>query len=557
MRKSGILLHISSLPSRCGIGRMGRAAYEFVDFLHASETAYWQILPLSPTSYGDSPYQSFSVYAGNPYFIDFTALEELGLLEHGDYASKLWQRDLDTIDYELLYRTNITVLRRAFARFKEKPLRGYNTFKKNNAFWLPDYALFMALKDEHKGASWDTWETPLAMREKDAIEEAKTRLADEIELYSFIQFIFAQQWSALKKYANDNQVEIIGDMPIYVAYDSADVWCSPELFALDENKKPIEVAGCPPDPFSPTGQLWGNPLYDWDYHRETGYKGWISRLQYAAKLYDVLRIDHFRGFESYYTIPFGNTDAVKGKWRKGPNKVLFQTAKKALGELNIIAEDLGFITPGVRKMLDALGYPGMKVLQFGFDSDPDNEHLPHNFKTPHCIAYTGTHDNQTLRGWVETADKKTIKYAKSYLRCKKSQIPDEMVAACWQSIAEIAVAQMQDFLHAPASGRMNTPSVLGGNWMYRTSSDQFTPELAKEIRKLNRTYGRAVKPTEPEKVTQPEPKPEEKQSKPKRPYRRKQIEPPAQPAGVNADAAPAKSKRPYARRKKTETKEEA
>ena len=574
MRKSGILLHISSLPSRYGIGRMGRAAYDFVDFLHASETAYWQILPLSPTSYGDSPYQSFSVYAGNPYFIDFTALEELGLLEHEDYASRLWQRDANAIDYELLYRTNIAVLRRAFRRFQEKPLRGYNTFKKNHASWLPDYALFMALKNEHKGASWDTWEAPLAMREKEALDEARTRLADEIELYCFIQFIFAQQWSALKKYANDNQVEIIGDMPIYVAYDSADVWCSPELFALDENKKPVEVAGCPPDPFSPTGQLWGNPLYDWDYHKKTGYKWWISRLKHAAALYDVIRIDHFRGFESYYTIPFGSPDATVGKWRKGPNKGLFQTAKKELGELRIIAEDLGFITPGVRKMLDALGYPGMKVLQFGFDSDPSNEHLPHNFTTPHCIAYTGTHDNETLRGWLESAGKKTIKYAKSYLRCKKSQIPDEMVAACWQSIAEVAVAQMQDFLHTDSSGRMNTPSTLGKNWMFRTNSDQFTPALAKEIRKLNRTYGRAVEPPAPE-VIKPEPKPDEEKSKPRRSYRRrKQIEPPAQPTGVTAEAAPETAKRSYTRRKsapdpvsakpkrnysrkKSETKEEA
>nr|MDE5565114.1 4-alpha-glucanotransferase [Oscillospiraceae bacterium] len=262
MRKSGILLHISSLPSRFGIGRMGKAAYDFVDFLHTSETACWQILPLSPTSYGDSPYQSFSVYAGNPYFIDFVTLEEEGLLTHEDFASVLWQRNGDTIDYELLYRSNITVLRRAFANFqKKKTLRGYTSFKKENKSWLPDYALFMALKAEHDGAPWYEWEKTLAMREKSAVEEAKTRLAEEIELYSFIQFLFARQWGALKAYANKKNVEIIGDMPIYVAYDSADVWCSPELFALDEDKQPIEVAGCPPDPFSPTGQLWGNPLY--------------------------------------------------------------------------------------------------------------------------------------------------------------------------------------------------------------------------------------------------------------------------------------------------------
>ncbi len=495
-RKSGILLHISSLPSRYGIGRMGKEAYAFVDFLKKSETAYWQILPLSPTSYGDSPYQSFSVYAGNPYFIDFELLEAQGLLTHEDYASMLWQRSADKIDYELLYRSNITVLRRAYARFREKPLRGYSTFRNANRAWLPSYALYMALKAEHDGAPWYEWETPLAMRDKKAIAEAEKRLDEEIGLYCFIQFIFSRQWHDLKAYANRNGVQIIGDMPIYVAYDSADVWVSPELFALDAEKKPVAVAGCPPDPFSPTGQLWGNPLYDWAYHKKTGYRWWIDRLRHAAGLYDVVRIDHFRGFESYYTIPYGSPDAVKGKWRKGPDKHLFLAAKKELGELHIIAEDLGFITPAVRKMLAALGYPGMKVLQFGFDSDPQNEHLPHNFTSPHCVCYTGTHDNETLQGWVEAADKKTIRYAKQYLRCKRAQIPDAIVAACWQSTAELAVAQMQDFLHEDRTGRMNTPSVLGGNWQYRTNASDFTPALAKEIRKLNRTYGRAAAPAE-------------------------------------------------------------
>ncbi len=502
-RKSGILLHISSLPSRFGIGRLGREAYEFVDLLQKSETACWQILPLSPTSYGDSPYQSFSVYAGNPYFIDFTLLEELGLLEHEDYAAMLWQRSPDTVDYELLYRSNITVLRRAYTKFKEKPVRGYAAFLKANKHWLPDYALFMALKDEHDGAPWYEWEQPLAMREPKAIREAEDRLKDEIGLYCFIQFMFSRQWLALKRYANAHQVEIIGDMPIYVAYDSADVWVSPELFDLDKDKRPVEVAGCPPDPFAPTGQLWGNPLYDWNYHKQTGFAWWIARLKHAASLYDTVRIDHFRGFESYYAIPYGAPDAVKGRWRKGPGKALFLTAKKELGDLHIIAEDLGFITPAVHKMLDALQYPGMKVLQFGF-SDADNEHLPHNFATPHCVCYTGTHDNETLRGWLESADKKTIRFAKQYLRCKRSQIPDAIVSACWASTAELAVAQMQDFLHEDKSGRMNTPSVLGGNWLYRTQRSDYTTDLIKAIRRLNRTYGRAVpQPEKPVRTARP------------------------------------------------------
>ena len=501
MRKSGILLHISSLPSRFGIGRMGQEARDFVDFLQKSETACWQILPLSPTSYGDSPYQSFSVYAGNPYFIDFATLEAQGLLEHEDYASMLWQRTEDEIDYELLYRSNITVLRRAFQHAKTHPVRGFSAYKTQNKSWLPEYALFMALKYVHDGAPWYAWEAPLAMRDKKALDAARTELAEEIELHSFIQFLFARQWEALKKYANERGVSVIGDMPIYVSLDSADVWTSPELFALDADKRPTEVAGCPPDPFSPTGQLWGNPLYDWSYHEKTGYAWWIDRLRHAVSMYDIVRIDHFRGFESYYTIPYGNTDAIKGKWRKGPNKKLFKAAQAQLGDMPIIAEDLGFITPGVRRMLRAVGYPGMKVLQFGFDSDPDNEHLPHNFATPHCVAYTGTHDNETLRGWVEKADKKTIKYAKTYLRVKKkSEIPEAMVAACWQSTAELAVAQMQDFLDEDADARMNTPSVLGGNWQYRTGSRDFTDALAKRIRRLNRTYGRAAVPqASPEK----------------------------------------------------------
>ncbi len=496
MRKSGILMHISSLPSRFGIGRMGKAAYDFVDFLHESETACWQILPLSPTSYGDSPYQSFSVYAGNPYFIDFTLLEEQVLLEHEDYSSMLWQRTGDSVYYELLYRSNIQVLRRAFARFREKPIRGFAKFKNERKSWLPDYALFMAIKASHDGAPWYEWEPELAQRSPEALKTAQTELAEEIELYCFIEFLFEKQWNDLRSYAHSKNVEIIGDMPIYVAYDSADVWASPELFALDGDKRPIEVAGCPQDPFSPTGQLWGNPLYNWEYHKKTGYKWWIRRLRYAAGLYDVVRIDHFRGFESYYAIPFGSKDAVKGKWRKGPNKQLFLAARKELGDLRIIAEDLGFITPAVRKMLKSLQYPGMKVLQFGFDGDADNEHLPHNFPNPNCVCYTGTHDNETLTGWLEAADKKTVKFAKQYLRCKKSQIPDAMTAACWQSTAELAVAQMQDFLHAGRESRMNTPSVLGGNWQYRTNTEDFTPSLARQIRKLNRTYGRNVRTEE-------------------------------------------------------------
>ncbi len=483
-------MHISSLPSEYGIGKMGRHAFDFVDFLKKSETKCWQILPLSPTSYGDSPYQSFSVHAGNPYFIDFDILEADGLLEHHEFSSCKWEESAEKVDYSIIYQNCFEVLRIAFSRFKPNCCDDYKTFCDENKKWLDDYALFMALKNKSGGKAWYEWDTDLAMHRAKAVSEAKKELKNEIALYKFIQYEFNRQWYELKKYANDNGIEIIGDIPIYCALDSVEAWTQPKLFKFDKNRVPIAVAGCPPDDFSPKGQLWGNPLYNWDYHKKTNYEWWIDRIASASKLYDIVRIDHFRGFESYYAIPYGNEDATIGEWEKGPNYELFRMAEEKLGSLNIIAEDLGFITPEVREMLDKCGYPGMKVLQFGF-SDGKNEHLPHNFSTCNCFAYTGTHDNETLNGWVGTMDKNSLKFAKKYLNVKKkSEIPMAVVRAAWGSVAMVAAAQIQDFLDSPKCDRMNTPSTLGCNWQFRTQEGDFTPELAKKIRKLNKIYNR-------------------------------------------------------------------
>lgn len=491
MRKSGILMHISSLPSQYGIGKMGKSAYDFVDYLVNAGVKCWQILPLSPTSYGDSPYQSFSVYAGNPYFIDFETLKREGLIKKSDYEEIKWQDNERQVNYSLIYENCFKVLRQAYKTYRRDISKRYHDFVEKNKSWLDDYALFMALKFKNGGKPWYEWDKKLAVRDKDALEKAADELSRETEFFKFIQYKFFRQWANLKKYANDKGIEIIGDMPIYVSYDSVEAWATPELFQFDKNKKPKAVAGCPPDDFAVTGQLWGNPLYDWEYHKKTGYKWWIERLKFSASVYDIVRIDHFRGFESYYSIPYGNKTAEKGEWKKGPGAELFKTAEKELGKLNIIAEDLGFITDDVRQMLDAVGYPGMKVLQFAFSEGGESEHLPHNFTTSNCIAYTGTHDNDTLKGWIASQSSDTIKYCMAYINTKKKKdIPKGIIRAAWGSVAEIAVAQMQDFLNSDPSCRMNTPSTLGCNWQFRTHESDFTDKMAKRILKLNKMYNR-------------------------------------------------------------------
>lgn len=402
MRKSGILLHIASLPNDYGIGSMGREAYDFVDYLKKSGQSIWQILPLSQTSYGDSPYQSFSIYAGNPYFISLDVLAEEGLLKKSEYENIKWCEDPRYIDYATMYEQFYKVMKHAYRRFslqRNGNVSGeYRAFLDDNK-WLHDYALFMALKDAHGGKAWSEWEKPLRLREPSAVKSAEKKYEAEMDFYIFLQFKFFQQWHKLKKYANDNGIEIIGDIPIYCALDSADVWCQPELFQLDSDRVPIVAAGFPPDAFSADGQLWGNPIYDWDRMKQDNYRWWVGRIGFAKKIYDIVRIDHFIGFNSYYAIPFGSKTAHGGKWCEGPKYDLFRVIKQETGNGGIIAEDLGIITPPVRKLLRQAAYPGMKVLQFAFDPSGDSEYLPQNYKSQNCAVYTSTHDKRHCGGW--------------------------------------------------------------------------------------------------------------------------------------------------------------
>ncbi|MBR6760671.1 MAG: 4-alpha-glucanotransferase [Oscillospiraceae bacterium] len=493
MRESGILLPISALPSRHGIGKLGKAAFDFVDFLAKSGCRYWQILPLSPTGYGDSPYQSCSVFAGNPYLIDFDLLAAKGWLCSADYDGLEWDTDASKIDYERLYRQVLPVLQIAFRNFQKRKPSGYRKFCTVHKRWLDCYALFMAIKTANNGKPWFEWDPSLAQYEASAVATAKKQYAEEIAFHQFIQYCFFTQWEALKQYANDHGIQIVGDIPIYAAYDSAEVWAEPKLFQLDDEKRPTVVAGCPPDAFATTGQLWGNPIWNWDAMKANGYQWWLNRLAFTMNLYDVVRIDHFRGFERYYAVPYGAQTAEHGKWYKGPDYALWQAAKARFGTMHVIAEDLGNITPAVIRLLKRTGFPGMKVLQFGFDSDAQNPYLPHSFATPNCICYTGTHDNPTLRGWIKSNSAQTNAYAMQYLAVKKeSQLPKAMVRAAWSSIANIAIAPIQDFFNAPPSDRINTPSTLGGNWCYRTAETDYTEKLCKKIRKLNDTYGRTA-----------------------------------------------------------------
>ncbi|MGN1114255.1 MAG: 4-alpha-glucanotransferase [Oscillospiraceae bacterium] len=491
MRSSGILMHISSLPGDYGIGKLGKEAYAFADFLKKSKQKYWQVLPLSPTSYGDSPYQSFSVYAGNPYFIDFESLEKQGLLTSEDYKSIKWETKPDTVDYGLIYQQTFDVLKKAYIRFAKNKTKDYYDFLDENAFWVYDYGLFMSLKFAHNGKAWTEWEKPLRMYEKKAVNKARSQYKNDIDFWCFIQYEFYSQWNKLKAYCNSSGIEIIGDIPIYVALDSVDVWTQPDYFQLDKNKNPIDVAGCPPDAFTELGQLWGNPLYDWKQMKKDGYKWWINRMRSAFQMYDAVRIDHFRGFESYYAIPFGRKDAKVGEWRKGPGIKLFKEIEKKLGKQKIIAEDLGFLTKKVRKMLKASGYPGMKVMEFAFDSDGKSEYLPHNFKSSNCVCYTGTHDNDTLTGWVRTLSPQDAKFCRNYLGVSRNNdIPKRVIRLAWASNANTAVAQMQDFLELGSEARMNTPSTLGNNWIWRCRKEFITDELAGKIASLTVLFDR-------------------------------------------------------------------
>lgn len=492
-RSAGILLPISSLTSKYGIGCFDKKAYEFVDYLKEAGQSYWQILPLGPTSYGDSPYQSFSTFAGNPYYIDLNELVLNGLLTKEE-CEQVGFKDNDDIDYSLLYSKRYALLKKAFERSGITIDTDFIRFCDENK-WLDEYALFMALKDYFGGVSWDKWEKNLRLRKDFTLNEYRSKLSDEINFYKFLQYMFFAQWNKLKKYANEKGIKIIGDIPIYVAADSADVWAEPELFQLDKDGKPKAVAGCPPDGFAADGQLWGNPLYDWDYHKETGFEWWISRLSHCFKLYDVVRIDHFRGFDEYYSIPYGDKNAKNGYWEKGPGMELFTAVEKALGKREVIAEDLGFMTDSVRQLVKDSGFPNMKVLEFAFDSRDTgsrNDYLPHNYNE-NCVAYTGTHDNQTIASWFDTITEDEREMAREYL-CDgftpTEKLNKAFISLIMRSKARLCIIPMQDWLGLDDKSRINVPSTVGKNWRWRLIENQLTEKLKNEILKTTRIFGR-------------------------------------------------------------------
>ena len=496
MRTSGILMHISSLPSPYGIGTMGKEARKFVDFLDKAGQTYWQILPICPTSYGDSPYQSFSSFAGNPYFIDLDYLCKDKLLTKKECLSYEWGNNPEFVEYGTLYESRFPLLKKAYQRFKKALPDDFAGFCKKNSDWLEDYALFMALKDANGGIAWFEWNKDLKLRKPEAIAAAKEELAEDVEFWKMLQYLFFKQWTELKAYANEKGIQIIGDVPIYVAGDSADVWANPGQFYLDENLDPIDVSGCPPDAFSDDGQLWGNPLFRWDAMKKDGYTWWTKRIKAMSELYDVVRIDHFRGFDSYYAIPAKDKTARNGEWREGPGMDLFNTLEKKLGKLNIIVEDLGYLTPSVKQLLKDTGFPGMKLIQFAFDSREESDYLPHTYPK-NCVVYTGTHDNDTIMGWFKTAPKESIKYAKEYLRLSKEEGYNwGTMKAVWGSVGDMAIVPMQDILGVGSEGRMNTPSTLGMNWKWRAVDGQITTTLAKKVCKNMEIYCRKRKTKE-------------------------------------------------------------
>ncbi len=494
-RAAGILLSVSSLPGRFGIGCFSQSAYDFVDWLKEAGQTYWQILPLGPTSYGDSPYQSFSTFAGNPYFISLEELIAEGVLTEKECKHADFGKNADDIDYEKIYRSRYPLLRKAYERSKISENPEYVQFVEENRWWLADYALFMAVKDRFEGVPWTEWAEDIRLRWENAMDYYRRELYYDIEFQQYLQYKFFSQWRRLKAYANQQGIRIIGDIPIYVAMDSADTWAHPELFQLDEQNVPLAVAGCPPDGFSADGQLWGNPLYRWEYHKMTGYDWWISRMWYCFQMYDVVRIDHFRGFDEYYSIPYGAENARKGHWEKGPGIDLFRCMEQRLGRHQVIAEDLGYVTDSVRKLVRESGFPGMKVLEFAFDSRDTgsaNDYLPHNYPE-NSAAYTGTHDNETITGWFKSISKEERQMARDYL-CDQytpaKQLYRSFIALVMRSRSDTCIIPMQDYMGRDNKCRMNQPSTLGTNWKWRLVKGELSQELKEEILSVTKRYGR-------------------------------------------------------------------
>lgn len=502
-RAAGILMAVSSLPSPYGIGTFGKAAYDFVDFVSACNHRYWQVLPLGPTTYGDSPYQSYSAFAGNPYFIDLDMLAEQGFLDKWDYDGINWGDNPEYVDYEKVYNNRFTVLHKAYSRFMEKlsqsrvklaaglPLyKRYDNFKADNSSWLYDYALFMALKGHFNYASWSEWDEDIRFRTKSGVEKYSEMLEDEIEFWCFVQFEFECQWMALKEYANNKNVEIIGDIPIYMGYDSADVWSNTEDFLLDENLTPTKVAGVPPDAFSDLGQKWGNPLYNWDKLEKEGFAWWRARMERSAKLYDVIRIDHFIGIVKYYTIPADMPDARCGEYRQGPAQKLLDLINSAIGDKKIIAEDLGVSLPEVDEILELNNYPSMKVIEFAFGGDRKNPHLPYNYKK-NCVVYGGTHDNETLMGYFTDHNEWELGYAFDYLDTRdRGRMVDNVFRLAYGSVADLAIFAVQDILKLGNEARMNLPSSFGNNWKWRMRQGALNDKHINDMRYLVSVFGR-------------------------------------------------------------------
>ncbi len=493
MRASGILLPVSSLPSRYGIGGFTREAYDWIDFLEKSGQTMWQILPLGHTSYGNSPYQSLSTIAGNPYFVSLDELIDEGLLSREECDGAALGTNQSYVDYGKQYENRYPLLHTAYERDKERDQSGYREFLEQESDWLSDYTLFMALKNQHDSGPWWEWERPAKMRDPETLERAKRELADDISFYAHIQYWFFMQWDRLKVYANEHGVRIVGDLPIYAARDSVDVWANPELFQLDEDLNPAAVAGVPPDYFSEDGQLWGNPLYDWDYHKKTGFAWWTRRVRYASRLYDVIRFDHFRGLDEYCSIPFGDENARNGVWLPGPGMDLIRAIRENVPEVEWIAEDLGVITESVGELLKESGFPGMKVLGFAFDSKPGNTFLPHNYDTTNCVVYTGTHDNATLLQFVTEASEDDRQFIKNYMNRfwdTDEQLCDNLIRLASSSIAKYCIIPVQDYLHLGKEARINFPSTTGGNWEWRLAPGQITDGLSDFIGNITKVFGR-------------------------------------------------------------------
>ncbi len=491
-RLSGIILHPSSLPGPDGIGDLGPEAYHWIDFLKESGCALWQLLPLGPTGYGDSPYQCFSAFAGNPYLVCSTLLLEDGLLRVADLNHRPEFPNLQ-VDYGAVIPWKLHLLSIAHKNFKKsrkpKLKNEYDAFIQSSRNWLDDYSLFMAIKKELGGGSWNDWPEVLRRRDKEALIKFKSLHLDRIDQEIFNQFIFFHQWNALRQYANGQGIRTIGDIPIFVSSDSSDAWSHPELFWMDKDLHPTVVAGVPPDYFSPTGQRWGNPLYRWSVHKKDGYGWWIERIKATLRLFDILRLDHFKGFSEYWEVPAGEETAVKGRWVSGPGASFFAVMRNTLGQLPIIAEDLGEITPEVAALREKFDLPGMKILQFAFSKDASDPFLPHNF-SHHCVAYTGTHDNDTAIGWYDKAPENERDFIRRYLACPGDDIAWDMIRSIWASVAEIVLTPMQDLLRLGSEARMNFPSKLGGNWMWRLPSGAMDESLINRLKEMNLLYGR-------------------------------------------------------------------